>query len=79
MTTAYYRIPVGIARVCADGKKVSSISLVGSAGKNSSALPPVLKKCGRELSEFFRGRRRRFSVPLRLEGTVFQKKSGRRS
>lgn len=34
---------------------------------------PVLEAARRELDEYFAGRRTRFEVPLRLEGTAFQR------
>ena len=37
------------------------------------AVPLLCKAC-RELEEYFRGKRKEFSLPLAMEGTAFQKK-----
>jgi methylated-DNA-[protein]-cysteine S-methyltransferase len=34
----------------------------------------ILKETERQLHEYFKGERKRFDIPLRLEGTEFQKK-----
>jgi len=36
-------------------------------------LPAIMTECLRQLTDYFKGRRRKFSVPLLLEGTDFQK------
>ena len=42
----------------------------GEAGKQSS----LLRRAAGELSEYFRGERQDFTVPIRMEGTEFQRK-----
>ena len=44
-----------------------------SAFKNSTSHP-VLKESKKQLKEYFAGKRKEFSVPYVLDGTVFQKK-----
>ena len=73
-STFYHRIPIGIARLSADGGKISEIALVSKHGKSAKEAPPVLKKCACQLDEFFKGKRKGFSLPLALAGTSFQKR-----
>jgi methylated-DNA-[protein]-cysteine S-methyltransferase len=42
--------------------------------KSDKNLPPILKKCRKQLEQYFDGKRRNFSLELQLEGTDFQKK-----
>ena len=42
--------------------------------KSEPNLPPILKKCLKQLDEYFKGKRQNFSLELHLEGTDFQKK-----
>lgn len=42
--------------------------------KSDKNLPPILKKCQKQLDQYFNGKRQNFSLELRLEGTDFQKK-----
>lgn len=53
------RKPVSCAQNSADGR--------------NSELPPVVKQLTAELSEYFAGTRTEFTVPVRVEGTAFQK------
>ena len=68
------RTPVGIARITAAGGKILGVALVAKSAKNAEKPLPVLKKTARELHEYFKGRRKHFSVPLDPPGTFFQKK-----
>ena len=36
-------------------------------------MPAPMAECLRQLTEYFKGRRQKFSIPLLLEGTDFQK------
>ncbi|MGD8538780.1 MAG: methylated-DNA--[protein]-cysteine S-methyltransferase [Candidatus Aminicenantes bacterium] len=42
--------------------------------KSDKNLPPILKKCHKQLAQYFNGKRQSFSLDLQLEGTDFQKK-----
>jgi len=68
------RTPVGVLRVTADDVGIVAIERVkkpvtsaGSTKANRHAERAV-----RQLREYFAGKRRRFEVPLHLEGTRFQ-------
>lgn len=79
MYKAYYKTPIGYAEVTANERAILSVSLVdqpanGGAVDKAGAELPVLKKCLKELDEYFKGERKQFSVKLEKEGTDFQKK-----
>lgn len=68
--------PLGIIKITGDYYYVSGIDFVD---ENMDDLPensnsPALKKCSGQLEEYFAGKRKTFDVPLKLEGTTFQKK-----
>jgi O-6-methylguanine DNA methyltransferase len=72
--------PIGWLEVRAGRDTILSIRFVdGPAGVRQSRgeakdKPPVLESCLRQLEEYFRGERTVFDLPLRLEGTPFQKR-----
>ncbi|HWK70370.1 MAG TPA: methylated-DNA--[protein]-cysteine S-methyltransferase [Burkholderiaceae bacterium] len=55
-----------------EGRHIGPLSLMQDATPPETAA--LFKQTHAELDEYFRGERRTFSVPLRLEGTDFQKK-----
>ncbi len=42
--------------------------------RDDKNLPPIIQECRKQLDEYFKGKRRTFSLALQLEGTDFQKK-----
>jgi len=70
----YYRSEIGLLEITGTQKEILSVNFVKKKKLAPAKLPPALKTCLRQLDEYFRGRRRKFSVRLRLEGTVFQKR-----
>lgn len=64
--------PVGVLRVTAQDGGLKSVSWINKKTVHSSDNP-VLKQAAKELREYFSGLRVRFTVPLRPEGTIFQK------
>jgi methylated-DNA-[protein]-cysteine S-methyltransferase len=71
---AYYPSKIGLLEITGTGREILSMNFVIKKKPEGSTLFPVLKTCIRELDEYFHGKRRIFSVRLRLEGTDFQKK-----
>lgn len=84
ITTAYYQSPVGYAEIIANERAVLSVSLVAHRGDQrprKKGLMDVdrlengaIKQCIQELDEYFKGKRKHFSVKLEKHGTDFQKK-----
>jgi methylated-DNA-[protein]-cysteine S-methyltransferase len=82
---AYYESPIGRLEVRGGERGVSAVTFVDElaprAARGSLAvregkgpLPAALTDCLTQLDEYFRGRRRTFSVKLDLGGTAFQNK-----
>ena len=68
------RTPIGVLRVTADEKGVTSIERASRATsrRGSLAAQRHAERGVRELREYFAGERTKFTVPLHLEGTSFQ-------
>ncbi len=79
MTTTHLKIdsPVGpLTLIAADGALTgvhfsSSAAELSDVGRQAPE-DPVLRETARQLGEYFEGSRRRFDLPLHLEGTEFQ-------
>jgi methylated-DNA-[protein]-cysteine S-methyltransferase len=78
--TAFCESPIGALEIKAGDKEILAVNFVkggarrrGAAGRAEDG-PAVLKACLSQLEEYFRGERICFSLPLKLEGTAFQKK-----
>jgi methylated-DNA-[protein]-cysteine S-methyltransferase len=72
--------PIGMLKLVASTKGLVAIlwendkpRRVRLAGEVEEALHPVLVRTEIELSEYFAGKRDKFSVPLDMRGTTFQK------
>jgi methylated-DNA-[protein]-cysteine S-methyltransferase len=70
---AYYHSPIGMLEIKGSTEAVHSV-LFFKEKKKEETVPAVLKDCVAQLDEYFRGRRKEFTVPLHMEGTEFQKK-----
>lgn len=65
--------PNGWLRIEANEDGITRISLSDESAQHTALTGnPLLKKCSMELSEYFQGTRRSFTVPLDLSGTEFQ-------
>jgi methylated-DNA-[protein]-cysteine S-methyltransferase len=71
----YYDSKVGILEIEGTEKAITKVNFSDKKKiKSDSNLPPILKKCLKQLDEYFKGKRQNFSLELQLEGTDFQKK-----
>jgi methylated-DNA-[protein]-cysteine S-methyltransferase len=70
---AIYTSEIGPLEVVGDQKGILTITFVENEFTPDRALPACIKECLRQLDEYFKGRRQKFSVPLLLDGTEFQK------
>ena len=66
----HLQTPIGPIALCADEAGICALRL-NEAGSRRDASP-LLDRAQAELEEYFAGRRRAFSVPLSIHGTVFQ-------
>ncbi|PSO06539.1 hypothetical protein B9Q04_15535 [Candidatus Marsarchaeota G2 archaeon BE_D] len=70
--TEYYSSPIGYYQIVCDDFAVLSVKKVW--GEGDSEPNDLARKCACELSEYFGGGRREFSVPVRFDvGTPFQR------
>ena len=71
----FYDSKVGILEIESTEKAITKVHFSSKKKiKSDSSLPPIIKKCRKQLDEYFKGKRQNFSLELHLEGTDFQKK-----
>jgi len=68
----YFRSPIGTIEIIADKESLLSLKFIDKPcpGGNRNEM---IRKVKNELKEYFNGRRQEFDLPLKLEGTEFQK------
>ena len=71
---AYYKTPIGIAKIIGDEEGVISVSVMDKKIETSAKIPETLKKCVLQLDEYFQKKRTNFDLKLNPQGTDFQKK-----
>jgi methylated-DNA-[protein]-cysteine S-methyltransferase len=69
----YYRSEIGPLEVVGTQKGILTITFVEDESGADRPLPACMKECLRQLDEYFKGKRQKFSIPLLLDGTDFQK------
>jgi methylated-DNA-[protein]-cysteine S-methyltransferase len=76
--TAFLESPIGRVKVRSDESALLAVDFVGSDGAGRAAgepgRPAVLAEALAQLEAYFKGERTAFSLPLRLEGTPFQRR-----
>lgn len=70
---AIYRSQIGPLEVVGNSKGILTITFVEDEFEADRNLPACMTECLRQLDEYFKGKRQKFSVPLLLDGTEFQK------
>jgi len=69
--------PIGRLELTSDGESVVSLSIERAGSLPLEEFPerpnPVLEEAVRQLGEYFAGTRRDFDLPVRLDGTDFQR------
>ncbi|MFC6357388.1 methylated-DNA--[protein]-cysteine S-methyltransferase [Luethyella okanaganae] len=69
--------PIGPLELTSDGEHITSLSIAREGRLPLEEQPqhpvPVLEEAVRQLSEYFAGTRRDFDLPLKPEGTAFQR------
>lgn len=71
MNSQIYKSPVGNLLITADEKHIISIR---PCSKEEERPSPLTDKAAKQLSEYFEGARKSFSLPLSPYGTDFQKR-----
>lgn len=64
-------LPIGTVSAESDGTAVTALRF---GPRQELGACPVIDRCEQELAEYFSGKRRDFTVPLRPAGTDFQQK-----
>ena len=73
MHTAYYRSPVGVAKISEDDGYISSITIHNDEEiVVEDPQSELLKITIKQLDEYFAGKRKVFELPLKQSGTNFQ-------
>jgi len=70
---AYYKTPIGTARIVGDEDGISSITVIDGEQENSKEIPNCLQDCVTQLEEYFDKKRTTFNLKLNAQGTDFQK------
>jgi methylated-DNA-[protein]-cysteine S-methyltransferase len=69
----YHQSPIGLLEIRAEDEYITAIYFVEEA--TEAVIPsPAVEQCALQLDEYFAGKRRDFELPLRPEGTLFQRK-----
>lgn len=71
---AYYKIPIGTAKIVGDENGINAVTVIDDAIETSTEIPEALQDCVQQLSEYFNGKRRTFNLKLNPQGTEFQKR-----
>ena len=72
--TAYYASEIGALEIVGTADGILSVRFATNTGGNGAQIHECLQPCVRQLDEYFCGRRREFSIPVRLQGTDFEKR-----
>jgi len=66
--------PLGFAKLEGDENGISSLTILTNDVTASSTIPETLEDAVSQLSEYFKGERKAFSLKLNPRGTYFQKR-----
>ncbi|WP_299156799.1 methylated-DNA--[protein]-cysteine S-methyltransferase [uncultured Tenacibaculum sp.] len=72
LQTAYYKTPIGTAKIVGDENGIQSISVIDDTIETSTETPSSLQNCVAQLDEYFSGKRKEFDLKLNPQGTEFQ-------
>jgi len=74
MPHAFYESPLGWMKITAKGSQIESIDFLDKEGVTDTKNPTaVLKKCIKQLKEFFDKKRKEFTIPITENGSDFQR------
>ena len=74
MDIAYYKTPIGIAKIMGNKDGIVSVSVMDDKISFSTDIPESLQECIFQLDEYFQKKRTVFNLKLNPQGTEFQKK-----
>ena len=70
---AYYRSEIGLIKIIGTEDGVTFVGFVDEEPKEYPDIHICLKECIEQIDEYFKGKRKKFSVKLQPQGTKFQK------
>lgn len=70
----YYETPIGRICIEEDNGFITKIDIVSEENHVEEKETKLIKKTYEQLIEYFNGKRKTFDIPLKLNGTEFQKK-----
>jgi len=70
---AYYLSPIGPVEISGTPEAIVSVGFVKRRLPNDRNLPECVKEAIRQVDEYFRGTRKKFSLKMLPQGTPFQK------
>lgn len=74
METAYYKTPIGTAKITGDKDGIIEVSVMDDEISPSVIIPEFLQACVHQLDEYFQKERTSFDLKLNPKGTIFQSK-----
>ena len=69
----YYKSPIGAIEILGTKEGVVSVNFVEGRVRSDAKIPRVITACRKQIDEYFRGKRKNFSLSLLSHGTDFQK------
>ncbi|MFL5774354.1 MAG: methylated-DNA--[protein]-cysteine S-methyltransferase [Flavisolibacter sp.] len=72
--TAYYSSPVGLLKIQCSDKHIKTVLFTNDEIELVNHNHRLLQLCGRQLDEYFNGKRKNFTLPINQDGTPFQMK-----
>ena len=70
--TAFYKTPIGTAKIVGDENGIQSIVVLDDTIETSTNVPKCLQVCVAQLQEYFEGTRNHFDLTVNPKGTPFQ-------
>ena len=71
---AYYKTPIGTAKIIGDDYGIISVTVIDDAIEIFPPIAKCLESCVEQLHEYFKIKRTHFDLKLNPQGTDFQKK-----
>lgn len=68
--TSYLKSPIGILEILANEKNILAINFVKKIGKSKNNT--LTSKCVVQLKQYFAGKRQKFDLPIKIDGTLWQ-------
>lgn len=73
VASAYYKSELGVLKVTGTEDGIHAVEFTNIETTAQMAAPTCLRECFRQLDEYFSGGRQQFALPLKPQGTDFQK------